>query len=674
LKQAKIRWLLDPDKTQKKEDTQGTGDGADTKPVEAAEKKKRASRRRKKGRIDSIGTATSSGSRRFVRSESMQKEFRSQLYDPPTVPGMFMHQARRLGDRVLKVSKQGGVWTPTTWREAYDGLRCMTLGLAACGVRKGDRIGIVSRTRSEWSDADLAVLCLGAVTVGIYPTASAAEMEHIIGHSGCRLLFVEDDGTLQNMVERKIGLPEKTVLFETEGKNLPAGVIPLPELTRLGRELDQREPDRFEVSWRSVAPGDLATIAYTSGTTGPPKGAMITHANLYHTAINAVTTQNLDENDFGIAYLPLTHMLQRLTVYAVFHSKVRGVYAESIEKLIDNFRELKPTVQVGVPRIFEKIHARIMQRIASASPLQQRIFAWAIQIGHRSSPYRKGKKPMPFGLAARHALADRLVFRKIRDVFGGRVKHLLCGGAPMPIELLEFFYAAGLLILEGYGLTETVAPVSVNRPDDFQFGTVGRLIEGIEAKLGEENELLLRGQGLFRGYYRDPEATALAIDADGWFHSGDIAEIDAKGFIRITDRKKDIIVTAGGKNIAPQNIETMIKALPFISHVMVHGDGRSYLTALITLDEAEIRDLGIREGIAAASPDALAFHPAIRRLVDEHIAAVNARLAPYETIKRFAILPRDFTEAAGELTPTLKIRRREITRKHRDLLDSLYQG
>jgi long-chain acyl-CoA synthetase len=605
----------------------------------------------------------------------MQSEFRS-LYAPPTVPGMFMHQAQRLGNRVLKVSKQGGIWTPTTWREAYDGLRCMTLGLVCCGVRKGDRVGIVSRTRSEWSDADLAVLCSGGITVGIYPTASEAEMEHILGHSGCRLLFVENDELLDIMadIRRKIGLPEKMVLFETKRDRLPEGAISLPEFKRLGRELDLREPGRFDETWRAVTPENLATIAYTSGTTGPPKGAMITHANLYHTAIHAVTTQNLDRDDFGIAYLPLTHMLQRLTVYAVFHAEVRGVYAESIEKLIDNFRELKPTIQVGVPRIFEKIHARIMQKVAGASPLRQRIFAWAMQVGRRSSWYLREKKPMPFALAVRHTLADRLVFRTIRGVFGGRVKHLLCGGAPMPVELLEFFYAAGLLILEGYGLTETVAPVSVNRPDDFKFGTVGRLIEGIEAKLGEGNELLLRGQGLFRGYYKDPEATALAIDADGWFHSGDIAEIDAEDFIRITDRKRDIIVTAGGKNIAPQNIETLVKALPIISQVMVHGDRRSYLTALITLDEAEVRDWGAREGIAPGSPEALASHPAIRRLVEEQIAAVNTLLAPYEAIRRFAILPGDFTEAAGELTPTLKIRRREITRKYADLLDSLYQN
>jgi long-chain acyl-CoA synthetase len=250
---------------------------------------------------------------------------------------------------------------------------------------------------------------------------------------------------------------------------------------------------------------------------------------------------------------------------------------------------------------------------------------------------------------------------------------MICGGAPMPLDLLEFFHAAGLLILEGYGLTETVAPVSVNRPDDYKFGTVGRPIQGIEVRLGEENELLLRGQGLFRGYYRDPGATALAIDAEGWLHTGDIARIDSEGFIRITDRKKDLIVNSGGKNIAPQNIETMIKSMPYISQVMVHGDRRSYLTALITLESSEIADFAARQGLSSLSAEALASHPAVRRLVEEHLAAVNEKLAPYERIRHFAILPRDFTEAEGELTPTLKIRRREIALKYKDLLDSLYE-
>ena len=596
-------------------------------------------------------------------------------YDPPTVPGMFMHQAGRFGDRVLKLSKHDGRWRATTWREARENLRQATMGLIAAGVSKGDRIGIVSRTRGEWSDADLAALTAGAVVVGIYPTASTWEQEHVIRHSGCRLIFVENDELLDKIlaIRETAGLPERLVIFETARASLPAAVVTFTNLKRQGHELDLQEPERFEAAWRAVEPADLATIAYTSGTTGPPKGAMITHANLYFTAINAVTTQNLAEDDFGIAYLPLTHMLQRMTVYAALHAGIRGVYAESIDKLIDNFRELRPTVQVGVPRVFEKIHARIMERINEGSPLQRRIFAWAMEVGRRAAPFKKAGRPLPFPLALTHALADRFVLAKIREVFGGRVKRLVSGGAPMSRELLEFFYAAGLLILEGYGLTETVAPVSVNRPERFKFGTVGQLIDGIEAKLGEGNELFLRGRGLFRGYYGDPEATAEAIDPDGWFHTGDIAEIDAEGFITITDRKKDVLVTAGGKNIAPQNIENLLRAHPCVSQAMVHGDRRPYLTALITLDEAEIRAFAAREKISAGPPEALAAHPRVRALVDEHVAAVNARLAPYETIKRFAILPRDFTEAAGEMTPTLKIRRREITRTYRDLLDSLYK-
>ena len=601
----------------------------------------------------------------------------TERYDPPTVPGMFMHQARRFGDRVLIVSKQNGVWTSATWRETLESHRRATMGLLACGIRKGDRVGIISRTRAEWSDADLAVLSAGGVVVGIYPTAGAWEMEHVLGHSGCRLLFVENDGLLERIIpiREAAGLPEQIVLFETKSGSLPDGVLTFDEVKRLGEELDRREPRRFEETWRGVAPEDLATIAYTSGTTGPPKGVMITHANLYYTAIHAVETQRIDESDFGIAYLPLAHLLQRMTVYAAFHAGIRGVYAESIEKLADNFREFRPTVQVGVPRVFEKIRARILQRVEEGSPLGRKIFSWAMGVGRRASHCRRAGKPLPLPLAAQKALADRLVFRKIRGIFGGRVKRLISGGAPMPEELLEFYHAAGLLILEGYGLTETVAPVSVNRPDRFRFGTVGQLIEGIEAKLGEGNELLLRGRGLFRGYYRDPEATAAAIDSEGWFHTGDIAEIDAEGFIRITDRKKDIIISAGGKNIAPQNIENLLKALPVISQAMVHGDRRKYLTALITLDEAEARAFLKSDGqpLPDVSLEELAADPRIRAHVEAHVEALNAGLAPHEAIRRFAILPVDFTEETGELTPTLKIRRREITKRYQVLLDSLYE-
>jgi len=361
-----------------------------------------------------------------------------------------------------------------------------------------------------------------------------------------------------------------------------------------------------------------------------------------------------------------------MTVYAAMHLGIVGAYAESIDKLIENFQELRPTVQVSVPQIFERIHNRVHQMLDSGSPLKRRIFQWAVTVGRKAAARRRKGQSLPFFLAIAHAVAHRLVFSKIHGVFGGRVKYLLCGAAPMPVELLEFFDAAGLLILEGYGLTETVAPAAVNRAEYYKFGTVGQLIPGMEAKVAADGELLLRGKGLFQGYYKDPEATAAAIDAEGWFHTGDIGVIDDEGFLSITGRKKDLIVTAGGKNIAPQNIESLIRAMPLISQAVVCGDRRKYLTALITLNEKELIDFAAREKLEDRDPGALTGYPAVFRAVDEHLQTVNRRLAPHEQIRRFTILPRDFTEEAGELTPTLKARRQEIVHRYREEIERLY--
>ena len=596
------------------------------------------------------------------------------LYDPPTVTGIFINQARRFGDRTLTLVKRAGKWEPVTWRESLEALPAGVMGIIALGLKKGNAVGIASRTRKEWSDADLVILTAGGVTIGLYPSASLWEMTHIIAHSNLQICFVEDDALLDKLltVQTETGLPKTMILFETNRKHLPPGVITLEAFIAQGRSAHEADPVRFETVWRAVQPEDLATIAYTSGTTGPPKGAMITHANLYHTAINATKMHHYEESDFGIAFLPLTHMLQRMTVYAAIHLGIVGAYAESIDKLVDNFQELHPTIQVSVPQIFERIYNRVHQMLATGSPLKRRIFQWAMAVGRAAASYRQENRSLPPFLAMKHAIAHRLVFQKIHDVFGGRVKYLLCGGAPMPMYLLEFFNAAGLLILEGYGLTETVAPAAVNRVERFKFGTVGQLIPGMEAKFASDGELLLKGQGLFQGYYKDPEATAAAIDAEGWFHTGDIATMDDEGFITITDRKKDLIVTAGGKNIAPQNIENLIQALPLISRVMVYGDRRKYLTALMTLNEHELRVFAKRENIADRAPAALAENQKVQQAVSDHVKDVNGRLAPYEQIKRFDILPHDFTEDAGELTPTLKIRRREIIKRYSDKIESLY--
>lgn len=595
------------------------------------------------------------------------------LYDPPTVCGIFMQQASRFGDRTLAMSRKNGVWQSVTWRQSRELLPVAVMGLTALGLKKGDSVGIASRTRREWSEADITILAAGGVTIGLYPSASLWEITHVVSHSGLAICFVEDEALLVKLlaVRAQTGRPEKMVLFDPPAGALPAGVMTLESFLEAGRVAHAADPARFEAVWRAVQPGDLATIAYTSGTTGPPKGAMITHANLYYTAINATKMHTYEESDFGIAFLPLTHMLQRMSVYAAMHLGIVGAYAESIDKLVENFQELRPTVQVSVPQIFERIYNRVQAMLEAGSPLQRRVFDWALDVGKRAAACRRENRPLPLGLSARRAVAHRLVFSKIHDIFGGRVKYLLCGGAPMPLHLLEFFHAAGLLILEGYGLTETVAPAAVNRAERFRFGTVGQLIPGMEAKIAPDGELLLRGKGLFQGYYKDPEATAAAIDADGWFATGDIAAMDNEGFLTITDRKKDLIVTAGGKNIAPQNIENLIRTLPLISQALVYGDRRKYLTALVTLNDRELADFARREKLSGPAP---AGHEKVRRAVADHIAAVNSRLAPYEQIRKFTILPADFTEAAGELTPTLKMRRREIIKHYGDKIDELYNG
>ncbi|HRV45981.1 MAG TPA: long-chain fatty acid--CoA ligase [Smithellaceae bacterium] len=585
-----------------------------------------------------------------------------------------MQQARRFGDRKMSLAKKEGVWQSKTWRQALEALPAAVMGLVSLGLKKGSTVGIVSRTRREWSEADMTVLTAGGVTVGIYPSASLWEMTHVVSHSELQICFVEDEPLLEKLlaVRAKTGLPRTMILFEPSVRPLPPDVMTLDNLMAEGRIAHEADPTRFESIWRAVRPEDPATIAYTSGTTGPPKGAVITHANLYFTVMNATQMHHYDESDFGIAFLPLTHMLQRMTVYAAMHLGIVGAYAESIDKLIENFQELRPTVQVSVPQIFERIYNRIHQMLDSGSPLKRRIFQWAVTVGRKAAARRRKGQSLPFFLAIAHAVAHRLVFSKIHGVFGGRVKYLLCGAAPMPVELLEFFDAAGLLILEGYGLTETVAPAAVNRAEHYKFGTVGQLIPGMEAKVAADGELLLRGKGLFQGYYKDPEATAAAIDAEGWFHTGDIGVIDDEGFLSITGRKKDLIVTAGGKNIAPQNIENLIRAMPLISQAVVCGDRRKYLTALITLNEKELIDFAAREKLEDRDPGALTGYPAVFRAVDEHLQTVNRRLAPHEQIRRFTILPRDFTEEAGELTPTLKARRQEIVHRYREEIERLY--
>ncbi|MFC1890438.1 AMP-dependent synthetase/ligase [Thermodesulfobacteriota bacterium] len=597
------------------------------------------------------------------------------MMETKTLIGLFVEQTRNHEAKRLYRYKKGDRWVSVTWAEEFERVKEFTLGLLDCGLTRGDRVCILSHTRPDWLTLDVSIQAAGGAVVGIYPTMTGPQMAYIINHCEARVLVVENLELLDRVheVRSEIKSLERIFVIDGEPPDISRMEHTLSWLLDRGREKAAREPDLFDRSVRAVKPEDLCSICYTSGTTGPPKGAMITHRNFFSVAKNTASIHPFDDHDFGVAFLPMAHVLQRVASYAALCIAAEGAYAESIDKLLENFAELRPTVQPSVPRIWEKAYTKIHSEVEKAPARRRKIFQWCMGVGKRASVYRKQGRRLPPRLALQYRLARRLVFRRILGVFGGRIKYLVSGGAPISVEILEFFYDVGLLILEGYGLTETAAPATFNRVDDFKFGTVGKPIPGTEIKIAPDGEILIRGSGVFKGYYKEEEATREAIDADGWFHSGDIGEFDRDGFLKITDRKKDLIITSGGKNVSPQNIENLLRSIPIVSQAMVYGDRRKYLTALITIDEEELASMAVVLGIAAEGTEGLKTHPRTQEWLAKAIGDVNRELASFETIKKFRILDHDLSEKEGELTPTLKVKRKEVIRRHKELLDSMYE-
>ncbi|MCG3172336.1 MAG: Long-chain-fatty-acid--CoA ligase FadD15 [Myxococcota bacterium] len=591
-----------------------------------------------------------------------------------TLPALIDEGARKAGEQVAHYYKKDGRWVPVTWAESRAIGRALTLGLYSLGVRRKDAVSILASTRREWSYMDGAILALGGVVVGIYHTSTPEQAEYIITHSGSRALVVENKKYFEALSVRLNHMPDITavIVIDPEGVNLNGQVISFDDLMKRGQTLDKEQPSLYEELVRAVEPDDIATLVYTSGTTGPPKGAILTHRNLVATAINAARDLPISSQDVSLVFLPLAHSLQRITGYTGILTGATGYFAESIEKIQDNILEVRPTLLASVPRVFEKIHARILQKRADMTPFKRRLFDWAIATGDELAQLIRQRQPIPLGLQLRHRIADRLVLKPIRDRVGGRIRFFVSGGAPLAPEIAKFFHACGLLILEGYGLTETSAASTVNRPDDFKFGTVGKPCPGVEIKIANDGEILIRSPGVFQGYFKAPEQTREVLEPDGWFHSGDIGVMDSDGFLKITDRKKDIIITAGGKNIAPQNIEGMLKASALIANALVHADRRKFVSALIALDADEtVRTLKLPQSLAS-NPRELAARPEVAKEIEAHLHKVNSQLAQYEQIKKYHVIGHDFTVDAGELTPTLKLKRRVIEQKYKDLLDSFY--
>jgi long-chain acyl-CoA synthetase len=560
--------------------------------------------------------------------------------------------------------KVDGRYVPIPTREFAARVRRLAAALDAAGVRPGDRIAQMAENGPHWPTVDFAALALGAVHVPIYPTLLPEGAAYIVRDSGARILFVQGAERTAGLVGVRDQMPsvERIVVV---GEPPPAdGVTGFEELLAGAPEI----PDAQFDAWLARArPEDLATLIYTSGTTGDPKGVMLTHGNLASNVEASCKALAIQPGWTALSFLPLAHSFERTVTYIYLNLGVSIAYAESVQAVAQNLAEVRPHIFVSVPRIYEKVMARAWETARAAGGLRHAIFRWAVKVGRQHVADRIAERPPSLRLRT----ADKLVFAKIRARLGGRFEMAASGGAPLARDVAEFFWGAGVRIFEGYGLTETSPVLTVNRPRRARLGSVGEAIEGVELRIAEDGEILARGPGIMRGYFGKPEATAEVIDADGWFHTGDIGNLDADGYLFITDRKKELLVNAYGKNIAPAPIENALKESRWISQAVVVGDRRQYLSALIVPDFEALRTWAAGQGIAG-EPATLIAEPRVRALVAADVAAVNSRLARYEQVRNWDLLPAEFTLEGGELTPTLKVKRRVINSKYKELLDRLY--
>ena len=567
-------------------------------------------------------------------------------------------------------------------REFFDQMRDQSLGLATLGVSPGDRVAILSDSRPEWMIADLATLTLGAVTVPIYPTLPPAQVRYILADSEAAVIVAADEEQAAKVREVWDDLPDLRALVVMDAPDGDAAdgtpqsgreTLSLEDLTARGHQhliTGDGVGLRYKETAMAIQPDQLATIIYTSGTTGKPKGVMLTHGNIAANMMDAGSVVVLSEADVTLSFLPLCHAFERLVNYLNLWRGVTITFAESIDTIAPNMQLVRPTVMTGVPRVFEKLHARIFEAEESAPAVRQRLFHWALGVGTARSRAQRAGKPVPLGAALQFGLADKLVLSKIRDRLGGRIRILISGSAPLMVPVAEFLFAIGAPVLEGYGLTETSPTVSVNPLEKPKLGTVGPAIPNVELRIAEDGEVLVRGPNVMQGYYRKQGATDEVI-RDGWFHSGDLGSLDDDGYLTITGRKKELIVTAGGKNIPPAPIEAELKRSPLVAEAVLVGDRRPYCAALLIPD---FPTLAARTSTGDTAREELVEQPEVVRLFEDVVAGVNTELAPHEQVKRFVLLPAEFTITTGELTPTLKVKRNVVADRWADAIERLYNG
>jgi long-chain acyl-CoA synthetase len=592
---------------------------------------------------------------------------------------MFFERARELAGRPRYRFRTAEGWQEVSWSTMAERVRAMAAGLIEMGVAPGDRVALLSATRPEWMELDLAILACGANTVPIYQSSLAAECGYIVANSSSSIVVVENPkqrAKIEEVTSRGFELDGVTQKISLRGvitiEGEPGAGQSLAGLMRRGRETLGRLLPEIDERVASLRRDQLATIVYTSGTTGPPKGVLQTHGNHLATVESLLRLGIAQEGDVDFFFLPLAHSFARLIEYFGIAVGSTTAFARSIDTLAEDLGSAHPHLVPAVPRIYEKLYARMQAARESGGTVKRALFDWAVAVGRaRSRAEQEGRAPSAM-VRLQHALAHRLVFSRIHQLLGGNIRYMTSGGAPLSREIAEFFHAIGILVLEGYGLTETTPSLTVNRPDRYRFGTVGLPLDCCEIRIAPDGEILARGANIALGYHQRPEATAESWDPDGWFHTGDIGEFDADGFLRITDRKKDLLKTSGGKYIAPQKIESLLKLQPHVSQVVVIGDNRKYCVALLTLDAEEIGRWAKEHRLTAASPEALAALPAVRELIEGEVAQVNRELASYESIKYFRILPRDLAVETGELTPSLKVKRKVVAERYCREIEEMY--
>jgi len=596
---------------------------------------------------------------------------------PDTLARMFWDRVDRSGERPAQQFKQSADWKTVTWREVGDVVREVALGLLALGRGKGDAVALLSASRAEWVQADFAIFSAGCVTVPVYPTYPPDLIAYVVNDSGAKTIIVEDPGQLAKVLEARDktpGLEQIVVMSGYDAPQPPKMVMTWETLRRLGRESLDAQGSTLAERVASTRPTDLATIVYTSGTTGPPKGVMQTHGNHVAAVTASKQATPVQEGWVHLLFLPLAHSFARLESFLGVAHGLTTAFAENLDKVGENLRETRPHFICSVPRVFEKVYGKILAGVEAGSPAKKKIFGWAVSVGRDVSRHQQRGQPVPATLELKRKLAHTLVFSKLHAALGGRLQWAVSGGAPLSRDIAEFFHAAGILLLEGYGLTETCPALTFNRPDRFKFGSVGQTLPGVQLRIAADGEILARGPNIATlGYFKQPEATREVFDPDGWFHTGDIGTIDGDGFLFITDRKKDLIVTAGGMNIAPQNIENLLKADPFISQVMIYGDRRPYPVALITVNPDELSKFAREQGILASETAVIVKHPKVVERIGRTVEEKNTQLQSYAKIKRFRVLATDFTLDGGELTPTLKVKRTVVSQKYRDAIEELYR-